>query len=236
MAYALIANTSKASPDHLAITTDPINTTNANLLIIVDSCDVSAPATPTDSKSNSWTGLTAKIGTNNYLRIWYSIPTSVGAGHTFTSNSTFASVTAMAFSGAAASSVYDGQETGAVNNVGSTSLATGAITPSQDNCLVITGHGEEGASVGQAVDSGFATIDATYYSTGIGGAAYGGGGSWKVQTTPAASVNPTWSWTTTNPSTAVIASFKAAASNLAADQSEWLTLEQQTNPLMISRW
>ncbi len=67
----------------------PIDTTGANLLIFgVSYLDGSAP-TISDSKSNTWTALTATLpSTSGDIRIYYAKNPTVGAGHTFSATGT----------------------------------------------------------------------------------------------------------------------------------------------------
>ena len=110
-----------------------------------------------------------------------------------------------AFSGAAAASALD-QQNGAVGT--GTSLATGSVTPSEDNELVVSGVSiADGSSGTYAVDSGLTITDQILASAGN----FEGGGLAYIIQTSAGAVNPTWSWTGSVNSAAVIATFKAAA-------------------------
>src|SRR5580698_9786386 len=87
--YTFIISTGAGSTNQQSVTTAPMNTSGADL-IIIEICgsegDGSPLQVPTDSKSNSWTALTEYTGANNYSKaqFYYSRPTTGGSGHTFT--------------------------------------------------------------------------------------------------------------------------------------------------------
>ena len=205
MAFTRLASTAKSSADTNAVTTTAIDTTGANLLVLISACEGGGEAI-SDNKGNSWTALTSHANSTAQVRIYYSIPTSVGSGHTFTSSLTggFPAVAVSAYSGAATSSVFDKQN-GAASDSAS-SLATGSVSPSADGELLISGLGlDNGIGTLSSIDSGFA-IDA---SVGIG-ASDGVAIASLIQTTASAQ-NPTWSLTGGSDVIAVaIATFKSA--------------------------
>jgi hypothetical protein len=206
MAFAFIASTSQTG--NSPITTSAIDTTGADLIVLVRSVyDNGTPSTPTDNKSNTWTALTRRQATGDTaydVRIWYSVNPTVGSGHTFTQGSSgaiYPSLHVMAFSGSHASPFdqESGQGTGSV-----TSVQAGSLTPSEGNCLVISGMVSNGGLPG---------IDGTYTESAtaaIGGTSVSGGIAYDIQTT-ATATNPTWSWSGSHPSAAVLAVFKSAA-------------------------
>lgn len=120
------------------VTSGAINSTGANLLIAVPAWYVGGgTATVSDSKGNSWTPLTAYTdGAEPKVQIYYSVPTSVGSGHTAAVNGTgiYPSVAFYAFSGAHATP-YDSHENGA-SGLGPSANPGSSGTPSVDNCLV----------------------------------------------------------------------------------------------------
>lgn len=209
MAFALIANTAKYSSDATNVTTDAVDSTGGNLaLAVLTSSNVAAfTSSPTDSKGNSWTGLTKRSSPDTVYvaRIWYSATPTVGSGHT-------ASYSEAAFYGSMGFSVYSGAdaapadaENGAGTNSG-TSLACGSVTPSADGALIVAVLCSLNLT-GVSIDSGFTIID------DVGGNATNRAKvvvAYMIQTT-AAAVNPTWSWTGTAGAAAAIASFKVAA-------------------------
>ena len=108
----------------------------------------------------------------------------------------------MAFSGAA-SSPLDQSSNNKVDADGG--IQPGSITPSENNCLVVTGCLEAQAGDEASVDSGFAA-DSVGSSPGL---TFGGGIAYLVQAT-AAAVNPTWTPVVPTYAAATIASFKPA--------------------------
>ncbi len=206
MAFSLIASASAASPDGNGVTTGAVDTTGADLLIInVGYYFPLGPVTVSDSKGNSWSALTAYGFSGGATNLFWSKPTSVGAGHTFSSNvsTTFPSIEVMAFSGSHATPLD--QATGAFDSVHT--LQPGTITPTQDNELVITGLGHENNSAGAvSVDGGFTGLIKQAYGSGTN---EGSGMAYLIQTT-AAAANPTWNYTADATAGAAIVSFKAS--------------------------
>lgn len=88
--------------------------------------------TVTDSKSNTWNGLTTHVnnGGNVYGQLFWCIPTSVGSGHTFSLGSvaSYASLCVLAFSSTDITTLYDGHQNG-VDNTAATTIQPGSITP-----------------------------------------------------------------------------------------------------------
>jgi hypothetical protein len=91
-----------------------------------------------------------------------------------------------------------------------TSINTGSITPAFSNALITTlvSLGTVGPTTPTsiAVDSGF-TITDKKESCLSDGCYLAGGLAW-IQQTTAAAVNPQWTWVTTNPALAAIATFQ----------------------------
>lgn len=207
MAIALVAHGSGFSLDSHGFTTGSIDTTGCNFLIVgvVLGGGVSA-GTLTDSKSNTWTGLTQATGgfSDRYSQFFYCESPTVGSGHTFSISGTsnFPSLTIAGFSGVGTSS-FDVQN----NNPGgvSTSVTTGSVTPSVDNELLVAMLNYDD-TVSATVDSGFTiTDDITNGSFGHTNNAM----AYLVETT-ATTKNPTFSWTNANRGMGTIATFKAS--------------------------
>jgi hypothetical protein len=208
-AIALIAGsrTTAGSTTGNNITTTAIDTTGANLIVVGSAYLKNGPITVTDSKSNGApTALTLQAGASiQEVRIYYwHLPASVGAGHTFTitSSGKVPSICVAAFSGVKASSPVD-QQSGVGTGAGSgTSVQPGSLTPSEDNCLVISCANFFGTngSINDSFDS--STTPA------VGGQHFGILMGDKIQTT-ATAVNPTTSWTTSAEKTAAMVVFKA---------------------------
>lgn len=206
MSYSVIASTGKVGLEN-ATTTDAIDTSGSNLIVIGVGWygGTTANVTVSDSKSNTWSGLTAAVHAANIRsRLFYSFTPTVGSGHTFTSSgsSTFAPVFVLALSGSVASP-FD-QENGATSSGGGNNQP-GSVTPSEDNELLVTANACLEDIADMVINSGFTSIgwfDDVATSVGVGMA-------YKIQTSAGAE-NPTWSWTNNADSAGVIATFKAA--------------------------
>lgn len=217
MAFALIASTSESGSTNETCTTPTITTTGADLIVINVgwySPDARTLAV-SDSKSNSWTPLTERenAASGAAQQFFYSKPTTVGTNHTFTAATSsggtpvYPSMEVFAFSGSHASPLD--QQTGANGN-GINSLATGSLTPSEANCLVVTGIGHDINSGGAvSVDGVFAGNALT--EAYVGSTSLGSGMSYEIQTSATAR-NPTWSTTNNTGIAVALAVFKAAAS------------------------
>lgn len=119
-------------------TTASIDTTGANLIVVTVSYYSSEP-TLSDSKSNSYTALTARTtGSSQYIRQYYIQGGTVGSGHTFTltGSNTYPSIVVLAFSNISAAPAD--QENTALNS-GWTTFSVGSITPSQANTVAVAG-------------------------------------------------------------------------------------------------
>lgn len=188
-----------------SVTTGGLNTTGANFIVM---CVGNAVGTITvsDSKSNVWTSTTAyDNGTRSQL--FYSSATSVGTGHTFTASGSFPSVVVLAFSGVATgNSVIDKGTGGGFSSA--TSGQPGSITPASNNELLVSCMNWGSGITGPTVNSSFSSPPE--FQNFTGGACYGSGGSYLIQTT-AGAANPTWSWTTAASGALSIESFNAAA-------------------------
>lgn len=211
MAIAKVASVSAGSSDGDSITTGAIDTTGATLLVVgVAYYDLGAAPTLTDSKSNSWNGLTIQDVDNGQpaLRIYYAENPTVGSGHTFTltGSAAFPSVAAIAYSGAATSSPAD-QQNGAAETGTVTSLQPGSVTPSEDNEVVVTVLGIDDGGTSQTINGGFTIQESVDFGPGVH---FGIRLADLIQTT-ATAANPTWSWTSVDQATAAIATFLSAA-------------------------
>lgn len=210
MAFAFITSSTAGSTDTTAVTTAGVDTTGANLIVLAISIDGGVSyATPTDSKSNSWSQLTVYGGgANPKTNLWYCYAPTVGSGHTFSYSTvgSYPAIAMLAFSGSA-SSPFDVQN-GAVGS-GSPTFSPGSITPNVDNELVVASLTTNSTTASLTTDSGFSTpvytnfTDAKNYLIGI---------SYKIQTT-AAAVNPIWTMSPVDKETAAIASFKSASTS-----------------------
>lgn len=186
-------------------TTSPgIDTTGATLLIVgLAYYNASGAPTFSDSKGNTWTGLTQRGGSLNNLRLYYAVNPTVGTGHTFTASgaSSFAALGVLALSGAATSSPFDVES------------AT-SVTPTQDNELLvaISGNPTPG-SFPSAISDGFTIQHSIANSSGN---YFGFSIAYQIQTTATART-PVW----TNGDGNAIATFKAAAGGGGGFKAAW---------------
>lgn len=191
-------------------TTGSLDTSGMSLLVAVvgSYSDVAAP-TLSDSKANTWTAKTASINVDaGRVVIHYAYNPTVGTGHTFTLTGTgvYAALAVCAFSGVLVTDPFD-VENGAITGA-ATSLATGSITPSQNDALLIAGLNQtDDVAAGLSINLSYTIVEA---QAAVGGVNYGTALAYLIQTTAGAS-NPTWSWTTSAAASARIAAFKAAA-------------------------
>lgn len=192
-------------------TSSSIDTTGANLLVVVVSSYYGAPApTLTDSKGNTWTTAQDFVGSGaagNRLRMYYCLGGTVGSGHTvsITASGAYGSVAFASYSGVLASAALDqGTITG---SNGLTSIQAGSVTPSEGNELVVAGLGYQTAAATASIDGGFTKRVNDNPQSGV---SYGVALGDLIQTS-AAAANPTWSWTGAGEASAAIATFKAAA-------------------------
>jgi hypothetical protein len=189
MAIALLDNID-AAPGANGGTTSAIDTTGANLLLFgIGSYGLgtNGSESPTDSKSNSWSGTTLRVAGDVAARIFYGEPSSVGSGHDFSyaDANCYAVLAASAFSGAQSSPLD--QQNGATGGM-STSQSPGSVTPTEDNELVVTCLTFDRDSGGITPPTGFTLLDSQEYSSGVN---MGFAIAYKIQTT-AATETPNW--------------------------------------------
>lgn len=155
-----ISNTAGTSINSTSVTTPSADTTGANFIAVtVSSFAGSAEPTLSDSKGNTWTGLTAQAGAVLRQRLFYCVAPTVGTGHTFTVSgaSSFPALAIQAFSGVNATPF--GTQNG-TTDVGGT-INTGSVTPSVNNSLFVTGLAFNNPAATTAIDSSFIKTDST---------------------------------------------------------------------------
>lgn len=209
MAIAWVAKVAASSTLGAAVTTGSVDTSGANALFIVVGgySGVNPIGSVTDNKGNTFTPLTARNAANWICNIFYCLSATVGSGHTFTvgAASTYCSICVAAFSGVATSSAFD-QENGGANASGTTA-ATGSVTPSEDNELLIAGTMEKDSGDVSSVDSSF-TLDS--HQAVSAGNAQGAALAYQIQTTATAR-NATFTFTGATDAASAIGTFKQAA-------------------------
>src|SRR5215469_977609 len=205
-------------------TTGSVTTTGADLLVAAISWYNGNPGAPTisDNKSNVWIQIGSAdqvselVGTPGApgltdVRLYYCASPTVGTGHTFTVGTTtgniFASLEVQAWSGAATSHCLD-QSTGGTRQA--MAIQPGAITPSQNNALLVTAIAPSSDSANAtAIDSGFTITDNNSF---VGGTNVAGALAYLIQTS-AATVNPTWTVSTSTKPGTIVASFVTVATS-----------------------
>jgi hypothetical protein len=188
MAIAFVIGTGQGSSNGNTVTTSAIDTTGATLLVLAVGAAAAYSSPPTDSKGNTWTPrTTADRGAGVRNKLYYAENPTVGSGHTFTFTETGSSpsICIGAFSGTKTSAVYDTESAGAATANPGTTIQPGSATPSQDNCVLVSGvtHGSDSVSINssftEVVDVGPA---ANHWSAAM---------AYKIQTSLGAE-NPTW--------------------------------------------
>lgn len=208
MAIAIVQSVSAGSTNGgVSVTTSAVDTTGATGIVIAVGDFTSPPANVSDSKSNTYALLTRQDSGAPAVRLFYNANPVVGAGHTFTASTTdsFPSIAVLALSGTNTSTFYDGIENGAATD-SVESIQPGSVTPSQDNCILVTAIGVYTSATGHSINGSYTIEEAVAFQAGehIGvQLAY-----W-IQTT-ATATNPTWSWTNSDYGAAAIAPFRAA--------------------------
>lgn len=217
MPYTLVASTAKGATNDATVTTNAIDTSGATLLVLTVHAYLAHPftATPSDSKANTWTRIRSQdsnnAGADPTVELYYSLNPTVGAGHTFSFNpgSGGPVVCVGAFAGSHASAVVD-QSNGAGLFANNTSQVSGSITPTADNCLVISALCQISAGATPAVSGGSLVVLASAPS--VSAQCVGGAMAYEIQTTAAAR-QASWSWTgNSGGSSALIGSFLPGAS------------------------
>ncbi len=203
----LVIHLSATSTNANDVTTAGIDTTGATcLVVLVANRTAAAENTLTDSKSNTWTGLTAQsiISPQNRLRLYYAANPTVGAAHTFslsTVTSSLPAIAILAFAGVATTSPFD-QENGATATGAAASLSVGSITPTQNNALIIVGFTTT-ATIGPCAVDGLGVTTDDILDTANGTRITAGYGVQGI----AAAINLTWAFPSCSNRIAVVASF-----------------------------
>ncbi len=163
----------------------------------------------TDNKGNTpYSALTLyNDGTQN-IQLFFFENLATGANHTFTAarTSAFPAIVAAVFSGVKTASAFD-LENGTALGSSALPQQPGAITPSENNELVIAALSFYNASATISVDSPFTMIGQVDFASGVN---FGVGMAYVIQTTAALS-NPTFSGTSNPLAVSCQASFKATA-------------------------
>jgi hypothetical protein len=195
MGFTLIASniTPNTSGVTGIITTPPLDTTGADLIVVMgDSAASTFSMALTDSYGNnsSYNQLTVRANSRwSTCLFWIKNPI-VGTGHAFTlaAGSSYGKIGVLAFSGSAASPFQ--AESGFATDANVVGIQPGSITPLIAGSLCVTGL-NGGNNVGFAIDSGFSALVGDV----VPGQSIGGGIGWFLQNSSASPLNPTWSCT-----------------------------------------
>lgn len=200
MSWTLISHTAQAN----AGTTTGINTTGANLLVVVVGSG-GAGTSFSDSYSNTWSTADSNATTDGSAALYYCYNPTVGTGHTFSLGIGYGGVCFAAFSGSA-SSPLDQHLASNTSDLSVLTYQPGSVTPTTAGQLIISGLSIGKTSTAISIDSGFTIIDT---AQGTSGSTYGASLAYLVQTT-AAAANPTWTRDQSGDCWGVNVSFKVA--------------------------
>lgn len=175
------------------LTTSPIDTTGARLLILTVSTYEGSNTSVSDNQNNGWVeGAAWYTGTQGpRTEIYYCMTPVTSTAHTFTLSSVYGYGNLFVYSFDGPSWITFDQSKGAGTSTAATTLQVPALTPSAANSLLLSSI-STGSYDQMAVDSGF--IAQTVL--GIAATRYGGGAAYLLKGA-AAAISPTW--TITNP-------------------------------------
>lgn len=189
-----------------AATTSAINTTGADLIGCAVADENAETATPfADSKGNTWSlAGTAAMSEYGRLRVLYSRPTSVGAGHTFAATPpatlNYPAVACVAFSG---SKVSPFDQVGAgTSGLAATSLSGGSVVTTAAGNISLAGLIQEQNNV--VALAGYTVFQRLFSFNRSYGVALG----WAVLSSPSTTA-PAWSWASAMSAGAYPATFQA---------------------------
>lgn len=197
MAYALLTSTSQSTSP--GSPTSNIDTTSATLIVVAGgNSSSSIPGRVTDSLSNQY--VCNGYPTNSSgacLALFYCVNPITSATHNFTYSGG-----GIGFPGCVVA-VFSGDPTPFTQFVEATAtgnVALPSLTPSTDNCLLVTGY-SQGSSVTESIDGGFTIV------LQVGGVATQRIALAYLIQTSAAAASPTWSVVGTGAGAAQLISF-----------------------------
>lgn len=227
MAFSFIVSTTFGAAFGVAAShSNPIDTTGADFLVAAIGAEGTVgTVTITDTLSgvptaNTWTPLTyyRDSGTTKWTQLYYCFPSSVGADHVFfiaTGNVNYPVIAVEAFSGGTTASVD--QETGLAQASGTSTIQPGSLTPSVNDCLLVTCLNTAGTP-SVTVDSSF-TKTTSINEGASNDAIYMG---YLIETTATAK-NPTW---TASGGSAIATAFAVFSPTAITAGNPWLTYAQ----------
>lgn len=195
MAVSLISTLTGGASNFAGALAGSINTTGANFLIAgIGYYGPGGSPGISDSKGNTWVGLTAHLATGVGHRFFYVKNATVGTSHSFTLSGGEIYPGAVIHAFANVLDAVAEAENGASATAGGTSLATGSVTPTLNGSLVLAGFG---GSIGTGNTPGVTGgLTQTTWTQGANNFCSSTG--YLVQGT-AAAINPTWSWGSSSP-------------------------------------
>jgi hypothetical protein len=217
MAYSLLASESASSADTNAVTSPSLTLTGASLIVVAASWHPGASeGTISDSVdgSSGWdTSLQTETSAASRVKLYFKAASLSGSRTvTYTTSSGYPSIGALVFGGAHASP-YTSQESG--DTSASTTASPGSLTPSEANCLVVSGmaYNEDIETFTIPTPAGWTVEEQRVF---VGGTSFGVGIAYQIQTT-ATATNPAWTLSGGSADMAVVmAVFKAAAGSSAS--------------------
>jgi hypothetical protein len=216
LAIAFISSESAGSGNTNSVTTAALDTTSANLIVVAVSWHGSvSEGTLSDSQSNTgWDASTLATATSAMkAKLYFKAAPTTNASHTFTYTTSggYPSIYVATFSGVHATP-YTSQESS--NTASANSGSPGAITPSENNCLLVSAYGYlEDVATLSIPTSGWTIAEQLQY---VGGTYFGGAIAYNIQAT-AGSTNPVWTLSSLSSDMAMtMAVFKAAAGSSAS--------------------
>lgn len=202
MGYQHVNSAAAASADLSTVTTAPIDTTGATLLVAVVSA--SSALAPSDSAGNTWTPRGSYTPGGPTVQIWDCVNPVTSASHTLSAGSVSGFQTPaaalMAFKGGDTASPFESRTGAAGSSV--TSQQPGSVTPVNDGSLLIAGLSTS-VNATPGVDGGFSQNHANSSVSRTVGSGY------LIQGAKAAA-NPTFSWTGSGNAAATIAVYRPA--------------------------
>lgn len=174
------------------VTTPAIDTTGANLLVVIGGT-ASATLNPiSDSKGNAWQQAEQFSNSPISMAIEYCATPVVGSNHTFSWDSANGPLCVIALASAPSANPYDWSESAAA-------ASPGGFGPSNANCMVITAMSCEQAEP-YTVDTGFTILATENYVSGVSN---GLAIAWQIMSSPAY-FTLNWSGTGANVSSSII--------------------------------
>jgi len=177
------------------LTTSPIDTTGASLIVLAEcTWSTGTPTVPTDSENNTWQAGLGSYGADSNpsnIKMFYAYAPATNAAHTFTDvGNDFLSIGVLAFGGTGTAVTTPDDPTGAT---GATPLTFGPLQPGTANELVVT-FACSGNSIATttSVDAGFTRVDMIL--NGNGGAPEDMASAYEVAATTVG-ISPTWTFT-----------------------------------------